>query len=498
MRFYKIQLFGTLFVLLRFTFVASAETTTVRITPAMRSDLDVYKAETRSGRHYTCFKPENGESIFGTIGSGYFKETTHYSSKHIAKIAQSCLADSSSTQSTAVNTADIPLNAVAASGSSAPAEGASVTISTPGDFNKDNCVDDLDYLVWRKTQNQTVTPGSGADASGNGIVDAADYNLWRANFGTCPATPPPIPNLDLWKSQMLSYGTVHCNNYLNGAINFDTHLLATYYDAEWVFYQIGDFTKDSKWYNCAQAAENVYRDQYLIPNNAVLPGYWNFSHGVTRDFLSTGDLTSKNAALMLAQNASYAPDTTPLSWTVDSTMSREVAYAIMAYLNAESIGGPVRARRNQLVEQAFSHIDQWFISRTAPYVRPFMFSLTAHALISYDSQVGGMTDRTVTALSQGADWIWNNMWLPGNEAFKYTDRVTDTGGTEAAPDLNLLIAPIYAWLYHQTGNVTYRDRGDQIFVGGTKSAYLTNAKQFNQNYRWSFDFIKWRSAKPLK
>ena len=62
-----------------------------------------------------------------------------------------------------------------------------------------------------------------------------------------------------------------------------------------------------------------------------------------------------------------------------------------------------------------------------------------------------------------------------------------------APDLNLLIAPAFAWLYQRTGDTTYRDRGDQIFAGGVKGAYLDGAKQFNQSYMWSFDFVKWRS-----
>jgi hypothetical protein len=316
------------------------------------------------------------------------------------------------------------------------------------------------------------------------------------NTGTASVLVP-IPLLDQWKSQMLSYGALHCNNYQNGTINFDTHLLATYYDAEWVFYQIGDYTHDQKWYACAQAAEKIYRDQYLIPNNGVVPGYWDFSHGVTRDFLSTGDTTSKNAAFMLSENASYAPDITPLSWTVDSTMSREVAYAIMAYLNAETIGHSHRSRTEDFVNQALGHLNQWTVAKTAPYVRPFMFSLTAHALISYDSQIGG-NSQILPAIKTAADWIWNNTWLPDQECFQYTDRNVDSGGVEPAPDLNLLIAPVYAWLWHKTGDVTYMNMADKIFVGGVKSAYLVNGKQFNQNYRWSFDYIKWRSTPPLK
>jgi hypothetical protein len=52
-----------------------------------------------------------------------------------------------------------------------------------GDYNRDGTVDASDYVVWRKTLNQTVTRGSGADGDANGIIQLADLNIWRANFG---------------------------------------------------------------------------------------------------------------------------------------------------------------------------------------------------------------------------------------------------------------------------------------------------------------------------
>lgn len=305
-----------------------------------------------------------------------------------------------------------------------------------------------------------------------------------------------IPRRAEWESQMLTYGAIHCANLANNALTFDSHLAATYYDAEWSFYQIADYTGDSSWLNCAQLAEAVYRDAYVLPNSGTVPGYWNFSHGMTRDYLSTGDASSKDGVVKLALFGSYLPDTTPLSWTADANMSREVAYGIMAYLNAESLGEPHRTRTEAFVNQALSHLDQWTVSRTAEYVRPFMFSLTSHALISYDAQIGG-DSRILPALRTAADWIWDNCWLPSSNAFKYTDRVVSSGGTEAAPDLNLLIAPVYAWLWHQTGEATYRDRADLIFAGGVTQAWLSNGKQFNQNYRWSFEYIRWRTIAPL-
>jgi hypothetical protein len=57
-----------------------------------------------------------------------------------------------------------------------------------GDYNGDARVDGADFLLWQRSYNASVTPGTGADGSGNGLVDAADLALWKSNFGTGGAT----------------------------------------------------------------------------------------------------------------------------------------------------------------------------------------------------------------------------------------------------------------------------------------------------------------------
>jgi hypothetical protein len=59
----------------------------------------------------------------------------------------------------------------------------SVGPALPGDYNLDGRVNAADYVVWRNTEGDSVTPFSGADGDGNGVVDQADYNVWRTHFG---------------------------------------------------------------------------------------------------------------------------------------------------------------------------------------------------------------------------------------------------------------------------------------------------------------------------
>ncbi|HEX2474979.1 MAG TPA: phytase [Lacipirellulaceae bacterium] len=62
----------------------------------------------------------------------------------------------------------------------------------PGDYNSSHRVDTADYVVWRKTVGQSVTPYSGADGNGNGRVDDGDYGVWRAYSGQILASATVI------------------------------------------------------------------------------------------------------------------------------------------------------------------------------------------------------------------------------------------------------------------------------------------------------------------
>lgn len=324
-----------------------------------------------------------------------------------------------------------------------------------------------------------------------------------------PAGRAGVPELVRWQRQMVIFGRKSCE-YLRQPHTNDELLTAVYYDAIDVFLQIADYTRDPAWTACVQRAKTIYRDQYVLANQGKVPGYWNFTNGLTRDYLKTGDPASKEAVITLSQNAAYTPDLTPLDWTASAWRSREVAYAIMSYINAEKLGAPPRARLARHVDQALSHIDQWFISKSfrCPrdcdpaaakfqyYIQPFMVGLTAEALIMHFDKTHD--PRIVPAIQAALDWLWAHAWVPADESFWYENWVSDPGQPfpprPGSPDLNLLIAPAYAWLYRQTGDVTYRQRGDQVFAGGVKRAFLAGNKQFNQSYWTSFDFVRWRAA----
>jgi hypothetical protein len=167
-------------------------------------------------------------------------------------------------------------------------------------------------------------------------------------------------------------------------------------------------------------------------------------------------------------------------------------YILHAYRLARSLGEPEHRNFHRTVAFLLGHLDQWFVSGTEDYMQPFMVGLAAEALIQYWQE--SRDPRVPPAIKTAMDELWDWAWVPADKSFFYES----TGNTSSgAPDLNLLIAPAFAWLYMLTGDPLYQQRGDLVFEGGVEGAWLDQGKQFSQNYRWSFDFVDWRlNPKP--
>ncbi|WP_447978107.1 hypothetical protein [Candidatus Nitrospira bockiana] len=317
-------------------------------------------------------------------------------------------------------------------------------------------------------------------------------------------TTAAVPELSRWESLMAQYGQQHCKTLRDTSKEFNARFEAVYYDAARIAYQIADYLQakgqdPAEWRACAEAAVLVYRDGYLKPNQYKAAGWMIFPHGLVEHHRRTQDAASKEALIGMATAAAYANEY-PLSWTAGIDRSREVAYNLMAKLYARDLGG-TPARIPELTEQALGHVREWtqILDGTIAqptekqYVRPFMVGLTAEALIEADRR--SKDGRALAALKPLLELMWEKLWVPDARAFRYTDRQLNHGGTDPKPDLDGLIAPAYAWVYAQTGETVWRDRADQIFAGSATGAWLAGAKQFNQSYRWTFDYLKWREGK---
>ncbi len=328
-------------------------------------------------------------------------------------------------------------------------------------------------------------------------VNAVPADLTSQHVSSNPA----VPMLAQWQANMTHFGNLWCNA---GTIS-TWEGSVWYYDGMRIYYQLADYTGNSYYANtCVPIVRNIFQPMVTAANGGV-QGWRVFPHGFKEDYLRTGNTVARTAALALAQNSAWAGS----GGNANPEVSRETAYLINAYTVAEDLGASEHAMLQRAVDFALGHIDQWAVSQSEVKIKPFMAALTSEALIKYYERTGD--PRIPTAIQKLADWLWSSSgtWHSASQSFLYVNaNFPGEDPSEPAPDLNLLIAPIFGWLYHQTGDVKYQQRGDQIFAGGIPTdndhdgfyeggACLgCTGKIFSQNYRWSIKYVNWRQTPP--
>lgn len=315
-----------------------------------------------------------------------------------------------------------------------------------------------------------------------------------ARGGAAAAAPQPAAAGDLqrWEADLMNYGKRYCNsNDIKAQQTWEGGVW--YYDGARIYYETSDFTGDAQWDACAEYVLETYRP-YVVDNQGRIPGWRVFPHGLFQNYKRTGNSSSREAVLLLAHNSAYAAQ----AGGADPELSRETAYLIHAYLFAEQLGAnDVEPLRKRAVDNALGHLRAWTADESTEYVKPFMVALTIEALIHLRDDYPD--ERVLPAVSHAANWLWRNAWRQENGAFPYIvcrhdarNAECQTNRNEMAPDLNLLVAPAYAWLYFQTGDEEQARRADAVFAGGVRGADLNSGKRFSQNYRWSFNYLRWR------
>jgi hypothetical protein len=316
-------------------------------------------------------------------------------------------------------------------------------------------------------------------------------------MNTVESPVPPIPELANWQARMVYYGAQHCDPgsiaWAIGIQGVNTEDNVWYYDGTKVYQQIAQYTHDPRWYTCAAYTNNAYKSWVLAVTEGVtgstsaLGGWRVFPDGLANDYWRTGDASSKEAAVRLALHSAYA-------WSGGAAvcgLSRETAYILNAYVVSEELGEPRNPMYWTAVDNALAQLQKSFVTGECTLIAPFMMGLTMEALIHHAERTGD--SRVLPAIETAADALWAGLWYAPMESFAYTNNNLNDG----APDLNLLIAPAYAWLWHITGAQRHLDRGDAVFAGGVRRAWLGAGKAFSQNYRSSSNYVKWRSELPL-
>jgi len=324
-----------------------------------------------------------------------------------------------------------------------------------------------------------------------GVTRSVPYTVY-VDPVPVPPTPltvtstPPLAAYDQWKANAVTYGLKHCTSTETSQYGF---FGVDYYDGARVYYQIADLTGDTSWNACADMVYSWYSG-YVNANNGNLPGYYVFPHGLAMRYLRFNDTAARQTLASMRANGSYTDWPNP-SYIIDWSVSREISYGIETNLVDQSVGGVPNPHLQELVEALFGDFDQWFLSKSSSIVQPFMVALAGEAMIAYWDQTHD--PRVLPMLQLAADQMWAQSWSVPCQCFLYYNDPADPTNTSPAADLNGLVAPIYGWVFKQTGLTIYRDRGDQIF-NGTLASWLDGGKQFSQTYRWSGNYVAWRNG----
>ena len=297
----------------------------------------------------------------------------------------------------------------------------------------------------------------------------------------------------------------------------------TFYDAHRVFLEIEQHTGQTEpWRTYANKARDIYKNEYLVPNNYKVAGWMRFPHGPYLDWKRNGNSASKSVLLTLNEaGQTSTPEKTSAVYVdtwYEQAFSRPIAYSLMNNMLAEKAGATRNTERvTLLVNMALGHIEQWTtgVYLDGPgwrFAQAFMTGLTSSALIEYydrSVELGNPDSRVPVALKKMADWLWANMWVAdvggtsgnwndnggtGYGAFRYVVPAVDgVGSTAPAPMVSQLIVASYAWLYKHTCDATYKAKADLIFSGGVMLVKgLSKGKFYNQQHREVFNYFRWR------
>ncbi len=128
---------------------------------------------------------------------------------------------------------------------------------------------------------------------------------------------------------------------------------------------------------------------------------------------------------------------------------------------------------------------------------PFMVGLAVETAIHYyDMTVmeGHPDYRVPPVVKRALDALWRDYYAPATHTLRYTR--WDVPAIENWNVLNNLVAPGYAWYWNLTGDAASLSRGDDLFQHefDQPEEFNLSGKQFSQIYKWSFDYVRWRSG----
>ena len=304
------------------------------------------------------------------------------------------------------------------------------------------------------------------------------------------------------------------------------------YDGGRVYQQIADYdyhtpgmpgyqdpAARAHWNRCAQVVMDPYKNNFIATQGYIMNEANIHPFGMEMNYRRTGDATNVQAVKYMANNAIWG---TYYSGSVFASSARLTAYLLDAALAVEMTPQPRnKAFLPRTVDIILGYLDQLRnLNFNDPNQQmsalPFFFGAAMEALIDYyelDVAEGNIPDRRIPLdIKKTLDWLAASAYIPSRHTLVYNfyDLPRDPnlvgGGLFETTELNNLVAPAYAWYWSLTGDAASLTTGDDLFDHVFDSASFYNpsgylddgwtwsVKEFNQVYKWSFDFVNWRTV----
>ncbi|HET7459452.1 MAG TPA: hypothetical protein VFJ74_17500 [Gemmatimonadaceae bacterium] len=271
-----------------------------------------------------------------------------------------------------------------------------------------------------------------------------------------------------------------------------------YYDRALIYYTWWARSGNPEYWRRATLFATNYRRDYLEKNQYFASPHWSQLEGLEKHYLLTGDEASRTAVW---RTAVVLRDGFQKS-LVSNWDPRIRGRVLLGYLLAWRLQSP-GGEWAHLIDDALTRIlgtvgADGSVRQYTPcgtMQNNFMVGLQNDALIKVHAYYRA-DSRILPAVKRSVDYMWRTQWRPSAQGFLYLSgdcSRAGEGGMTPAPDLNNMIVSGFGWIYRQTGDTSYRTRGDEAFAAGVAKAWLDGSKQFNEQYtdspRYLFDRV---------
>jgi hypothetical protein len=280
-----------------------------------------------------------------------------------------------------------------------------------------------------------------------------------------------------------------------------------YYDRAAIYYAAWARTGKAEYWRRGTEMALDYRRNYLEASEYKASAHWAMLDGMVLHYLLTGDEASRTAVGRVADQMAVPYYMSNLQSTTAEMENRMQARVLLSFVLADAVDAPSREGHQweALARQALPKI----LASQSPdgayrfkypgvnqcgHNKPFMAGLLNDALIRYHARVEA-DRRILPAVRKSLDYMWRNNWRARDRAFVYLDGPCGRDRVGVAPDLNNLLVTGYAWYARESGDDEYRRRADEIFAAAAAGSWLDGAKQFNQQYSATHNYIGYRAPR---